>query len=97
MDKGYYKICIENILVCRIPVAIHNKNGQGLLLEDVVTISITDRNVAIHNKNGQGFLRDFSWYSLEEINVAIHNKNGQGFLQSIFQADWTYQFGRNPQ
>ena len=37
-------------------VAIHNKNGKGLLLtlyEHVVTLPLA---VAIHNKNGKGLL-----------------------------------------
>ncbi len=37
-------------------VAIHNKNGQGLLPENVQVDEETGVTVAIHNKNGQGLL-----------------------------------------
>ena len=40
-------------------VAIHNKNGKGLLLSIEVSIDdISELEVAIHNKNGKGLLRD---------------------------------------
>ena len=37
MDKGYYKIMLL-LLIYLIVVAIHNKNGQGLLLKDMKTL-----------------------------------------------------------
>ncbi len=58
MDKGYYlKLKTKKIMKVIDVVAIHNKNGQGLLLimyESEWTIAVK---VAIHNKNGQGLLR----------------------------------------
>ncbi len=56
MDKGYYRyVCYRTNN--KENVAIHNKNGQGLL-QPCVKISTfnTGSNVAIHNKNGQGLL-----------------------------------------
>ena len=38
-------------------VAIHNKNGQGLLPELASETLTTKSKVAIHNKNGQGLLQ----------------------------------------
>ena len=57
MDKGYYKAQCQ-WAYHNIDVAIHNKNGQGLLRRIYQERS---RNlqfkVAIHNKNGQGLLQ----------------------------------------
>jgi hypothetical protein len=57
MDKGYYQIKPFKKLL-RIFVAIHNKNGQGLLrtiLKKATGKCLLHR-VAIHNKNGKGLL-----------------------------------------
>ena len=40
-----------------ITVAIHNKNGQGLLPNKEEVTKKISLGVAIHNKNGQGLLR----------------------------------------
>ena len=39
-----------------LDVAIHNKNGQGLLPERPKLAGVYEVGVAIHNKNGQGLL-----------------------------------------
>ena len=38
-------------------VAIHNKNGKGLLQSDMVLLRESIKLVAIHNKNGKGLLQ----------------------------------------
>ena len=49
MNNSLYKITIT--------VAIHNKNGKGLLQEWLESIGIGNiERVAIHNKNGKGLL-----------------------------------------
>ena len=40
-----------------IRVAIHNKNGKGLLHERMNQLQKLEPTVAIHNKNGKGLLR----------------------------------------
>ena len=61
MDKGYYQD-LDNNARWRSRVAIHNKNGQGLLRTEYVRYINETITVAIHNKNGQGLLlnRSFS-------------------------------------
>ena len=56
MDKGYYLLFLIATINSDV-VAIHNKNGQGLLLAIGVVALIIKIIVAIHNKNGQGLLR----------------------------------------
>ena len=65
MEKGYYHylICIAFEGDC---VAIHNKNGKGLLLNAIEPL-VNSLAVAIHNKNGKGLLRE---YLLVQITVA---------------------------
>ena len=55
MEKGYYTTCRMRVLVLK-SVAIHNKNGKGLLLEAVHIGNGNEGTVAIHNKNGKGLL-----------------------------------------
>ncbi len=57
MDKGYYVINKQIKKYHGKRVAIHNKNGQGLL-QAGIAITLTCLYVAIHNKNGQGLLRE---------------------------------------
>ncbi len=61
-------------------VAIHNKNGQGLLplVNELTADELAV--VAIHNKNGQGLLPKPQNPKTPKPQVAIHNKNGQGLL-----------------
>ena len=59
MEKGYYWNTDEFNAVYGKTVAIHNKNGQGLLLLSYRFRSNT-QSVAIHNKNGQGLLPDLT-------------------------------------
>ena len=64
-----------------VTVAIHNKNGKGLLRSFSATIDLSAAVVAIHNKNGKGLLLEFHNNLNLLIEVAIHNKNGKGLLQ----------------
>ena len=58
MEKGYYINLLNNNKNNESIVAIHNKNGKGLLqIALKATISAVDM-VAIHNKNGKGLLRN---------------------------------------
>ncbi len=57
MDKGYYLDVMYPILTQEF-VAIHNKNGQGLLLQRQAVDTNEQSAVAIHNKNGQGLLHE---------------------------------------
>ena len=54
MEKGYYDKC-SNKKVMQPTVAIHNKNGKGLLRKEKA-VSRKCMAVAIHNKNGKGLL-----------------------------------------
>ncbi len=58
MDKGYYSKTRQLGNNKLRMVAIHNKNGQGLLQKILETIVIFLNTVAIHNKNGQGLLQN---------------------------------------
>ena len=80
MEKGYYQHFL-NISIINNMVAIHNKNGQGLLLTISMLKEDFSLDVAIHNKNGQGLLPERPKLAgVYEVGVAIHNKNGQGLL-----------------
>ena len=81
MEKGYYEIIGKVTGLDVIMVAIHNKNGKGLLHDSHCKSSLIER-VAIHNKNGKGLLLDKLYSSGTRSRlVAIHNKNGKGLLQ----------------
>ncbi len=67
-------------MVLILIVAIHNKNGQGLLHLSLDIVVNWKDEVAIHNKNGQGLLLDTPSLFFCFAIVAIHNKNGQGLL-----------------
>ena len=54
MEKGYYG-SFDQRRSQQIKVAIHNKNGKGLLLNKVF-LECRPFLVAIHNKNGKGLL-----------------------------------------
>ena len=86
MEKGYY-IKWENKCTWWIVVAIHNKNGKGLLRISGI-FYIAGIKVAIHNKNGKGLLqRHFTYGTIIIHFVAIHNKNGKGLLPDFEDAD----------
>ena len=53
----------------KIKVAIHNKNGQGLLRGKLDPWNNDFIMVAIHNKNGQGLLP--SWNTNRSIRAAV--------------------------
>ena len=57
MDKGYYNTTEFFKESNSGKVAIHNKNGQGLLLDWDEYHKYKEYFVAIHNKNGQGLLQ----------------------------------------
>ncbi len=40
MDKGYYGVQTDYVLIGYNNVAIHNKNGQGLLQNNVTSIDL---------------------------------------------------------
>ena len=56
MEKGYYRT-LYNQAVLVVEVAIHNKNGKGLLQGTEKFKGKVNPGVAIHNKNGKGLLR----------------------------------------
>ena len=56
MEKGYYAIT-PPINDKEVVVAIHNKNGKGLLQAIIPIYPAKHTHVAIHNKNGKGLLR----------------------------------------
>ena len=65
MDKGYYAVA-RIVRPGAILVAIHNKNGKGLLQKKIADL---DRHiqVAIHNKNGKGLLQQVTQKSPPQI------------------------------
>ena len=80
MEKGYY-VCFFFLFIASLKVAIHNKNGKGLLLVAEWLIIQDEDEVAIHNKNGKGLLLLIIYiYIMKKVLVAIHNKNGKGLL-----------------
>ncbi len=88
MDKGYYHFDNLDALIVQL-VAIHNKNGQGLLQSRQKRGGRRRFKVAIHNKNGQGLLHITKHSSVPaQVTVAIHNKNGQGLLLIRFSSTW---------
>ncbi len=56
MEKGYYSKTPTMLLGDSGTVAIHNKNGKGLLQDNYVYLTQLSVEVAIHNKNGKGLL-----------------------------------------
>ncbi len=57
MEKGYYDKLSPQTSCISIKVAIHNKNGKGLLPEMGISVGSLGVIVAIHNKNGKGLLQ----------------------------------------
>ncbi len=96
MDKGYYETSSAMVLG-HIAVAIHNKNGQGLLLK----IMKSKRGGAIVSqstiKMDKGYYQSISLSPLQNQLVAIHNKNGQGLLPYHPDEAGLAFSGRNPQ
>jgi hypothetical protein len=80
-------------------VAIHNKNGKGLLqIMNLTPHTVVVAAVAIHNKNGKGLLPSFFFSDEKHANgVAIHNKNGKGLLLDKTVKGYIYILSRNPQ
>ncbi len=81
MDKGYYRLLNLSAPIPKI-VAIHNKNGQGLLpngkpQQYVVLLHWSQSTI----KMDKGYYYFVYVPVAADIVVAIHNKNGQGLLQ----------------
>ena len=79
MEKGYYEEAMLMYPDLGDVVAIHNKNGKGLLLKSGMLKHFMLM-VAIHNKNGKGLLLHPYGQRFQLPRVAIHNKNGKGLL-----------------
>ncbi len=56
MEKGYYNKIHRKGHTLPRAVAIHNKNGKGLLPTKILKWNYQENSVAIHNKNGKGLL-----------------------------------------
>ena len=99
MEKGYYYVHTY-LDVNTLKVAIHNKNGKGLLRIGDWGLGIGDwgLGVAIHNKNGKGLLHKYNLLNGFTHTVAIHNKNGKGLLRRCRLTHVSRSAsGRNPQ
>ncbi len=82
MDKGYYNSYIISSRY-NSSVAIHNKNGQGLLL--YVQDIMENKNIVSQStiKMDKGYYATIAHSPQLSLRVAIHNKNGQGLLRSL--------------
>ena len=69
MEKGYY-IRIAKTNKKQPNVAIHNKNGKGLLPWLLTMSSRFLTTVAIHNKNGQGLLQQGFIFDYQMVPVS---------------------------
>ena len=97
MEKGYYYICCNIIYVISI-VAIHNKNGKGLLLKATKAGLNMGAKVAIHNKNGKGLLlskqlRPAEWHLWSQSTIKMEKGYYKNPLTSLKQC----LISRNPQ
>ena len=83
MDKGYYPLLKTYTTMNVANVAIHNKNGQGLLLTIIHLPSFSSYQSQSTIKMDKGYYQQEETIK-ESINrVAIHNKNGQGLLRLV--------------
>ena len=95
MEKGYYGLSCPSIQ--RISgVAIHNKNGKGLLLITADTGS-GKTIVAIHNKNGKGLLQVTCYSRKWNIKSQSTIKMEKGYYTFAKEINAEWQSGRNPQ
>ena len=78
-------------------VAIHNKNGQGLLLELNRKLSAQTRQSQSTIKMDKGYYYDEVVVDNSTAAVAIHNKNGQGLLPAALPWRGCPMKRRNPQ
>ena len=79
MEKGYYCKPLPFVLIL-IQVAIHNKNGKGLLLivgSFIIMFSPMSQSTI---KMEKGYYSNLTAFSTPSAIVAIHNKNGKGLL-----------------
>ena len=81
MDKGYYLQLLSEKTNGTL-VAIHNKNGQGLLPPFWLDAYLV-QNVAIHNKNGQGLLLIWDVTKVPNTSSQSTIKMDKGYYSSI--------------
>ena len=95
MDKGYYMSCNNELPLWEKQVAIHNKNGQGLLPIGANTNGIIKDLSQSTIKMDKGYYCNVDGHTLtKEEQVAIHNKNGQGLLPEVgVREDALYHLG----
>ena len=74
MEKGYYLNSVRPFTCVVALVAIHNKNGKGLLRIEVYLPQQIDK-VAIHNKNGKGLLLS------KALSIANRKKRSQSTIK----------------
>ena len=81
MDKGYY-LYTGGGEEPAVIVAIHNKNGQGLLPETVPQLLHYSKSQSTIKMDKGYYLRIQHLVKKQVVYscVAIHNKNGQGLL-----------------
>ncbi len=97
MDKGYYAVA-RIVRPGAILVAIHNKNGQGLLQHPHIKLNNISAIVAIHNKNGQGLLRGVeNWNLWQESQSQSTIKMDKGYYMNKELLNQMVQDSRNPQ
>ena len=96
MEKGYYQI--QGWLLRRaLKVAIHNKNGKGLLHsigEGTAELTFV---VAIHNKNGKGLLLVTTKYVTAQFKSQSTIKMEKGYYNVTFNKQQRKSKCRNPQ
>ena len=79
MDKGYYAVA-RIVRPGAILVAIHNKNGQGLLRQRFSRNGKRTESQSTIKMDKGYYLIYMNGFQIAIKTVAIHNKNGQGLL-----------------
>ena len=98
MEKGYYQFSEQSSPASAIVVAIHNKNGKGLLLYVEGTTNLLVEEVAIHNKNGKGLLLEEREYNGNKFLVSQSTiKMEKGYYRYTVVSCLMFIFCRNPQ
>ena len=73
----------------KIIVAIHNKNGKGLLPDEEVMIRLEECESQSTIKMEKGYYGNaYNTVRRREGDVAIHNKNGKGLLPCLSYNVW---------
>ena len=88
MEKGYYSI-VTKAVKCFIYVAIHNKNGKGLLLIWLYCRLLRQASQSTI-KMEKGYYNYTVSYKKTNPIVSIHNKNGKGLLPYLCTIKNTY-------